>query len=324
VNPGAAEWPELAPAHGRAPEAPIGLATCSNCGQGMRPLALPAHYGRQVEVDVCGRCHLLWFDGLESVHLTGAGILALLRAMQEAQDGLHQRLRGYPTCPRCDARLAWANNQTTHGPTGHHECPRGHGALQSFSLFLAEKGLVRPLYRPELEQLNLRPDVRRPWNCINCGAAVQPQEREACPHCAASLKVLDLRRLVQSVDRQAGAGGGLAVPPARQRRFDCLHCGGSIDPAREARCSHCTMPYPVTDLREALELLAPLADAIEAGAPTAAHRLQRLTESLDGAPVLPRFGFGIAGAPAWLFAAGALFMALVGGLLLWSSWRWLG
>jgi hypothetical protein len=40
--------------------------------------------------------------------------------------------------------------------------------------------------------------------------------------------------------------------------------------------------------------------------------------------VLPRFGFGIAGAPAWLFAAGALFMALVGGLLLWSSWRWLG
>lgn len=145
----------------------------------MQALHLAGHQGREVQVDLCADCHVVWFDGTESVRLTGRGVLDLLRAMQAAHAQPHQPLRSRLACPRCATELKRAQNFTTLGPTAQHECPRGHGAAQSFSLYLAEKGFVRPLYRPEVEQLRKSPQDRQSFACLNCGAAVDPRQPES-------------------------------------------------------------------------------------------------------------------------------------------------
>jgi hypothetical protein len=262
-------------------------ARCPSCGKPMQPLPLTAHYGREVEVDLCGDCHLLWFDGHESVQLAGRGVLGLLRAIEATHGHAHVPLKSIMECPRCDTRLQRSANITALGPTAHHECPRGHGAAQSFSLYLAEKGFVRPLYRPEVEQLRKRPHERQVFLCVNCGAALDPREREACSHCASPVRVLDVLPLLRAVDRQTGqlAAGANTTAGLPHAQFACPHCGQAVDPARERRCSACAMPVALTDLRQAMAFLEPFVPAIEAEAPTREHRLQRLADSLDAAPV---------------------------------------
>ena len=59
----------------------------------MQGIALEGHYGRTVEIDRCARCHLVWFDSVESVRLAGTGLLALLSNLAEAQSEPHVTLR---------------------------------------------------------------------------------------------------------------------------------------------------------------------------------------------------------------------------------------
>ncbi len=246
---------------------------CPSCRQPMRVLDLSAHYGRKVEVDLCAGCHLLWFDGVESVNLAGRGVLHLLRAIQESHGEAHQPMAGVLACPRCSGKLLRSANLTALGPTAHHECPRGHGAAQSFSLYLAEKGFVRPLYRPEVEQLRLRPHERQTFFCVNCGAPLDPRERDACSHCASPVRVVDVLPLMRAVDRHTGhlAPGATTSAGLPFTQFACPHCAGPLDPARERRCPACAMPIAITDLRQALALIAPLAAAVETGQVTAEH-----------------------------------------------------
>ena len=291
----------------------------------MAPLRLAGHYGRQVEIDTCAACHLLWFDQHESVHLTGRGVLDLLRAIDAAHGQAHVPLAGTLACPRCASRLQHAANLTSLGPTAQHECPRGHGAAQSFSLYLAEKGFVRPLYRPEVEQLRKRPHERQVFLCLNCGAPLDPREREACSHCASPVRVIDVLPLLRAVDRQTGvlAAGRSTSEGLAHRHWACPHCGGPVDPARERRCGHCTMLVAITDLKQALAWIEPLVPAVEAGVPTSEHRLRRLAESLDGAPVglppsRPPQGYQL---PPWIYLAGAAFMLALGSFIVWWSRR---
>ena len=288
----------------------------------MRTLELPTHYGRTADVDVCAHCHLAWFDGMESVNLAGRGVLELLRAIQASHGGLHNPLVAQPKCPRCGTQLKWAQNLTMHGPTAHHECPRGHGALQSFSLYLAEKGFVRPLFRPEMEQLRKRPEDRQDFLCVNCGGKLDARHRDACSFCGSPVKVVDLPRLVRAVDRQTGAAAkaDLPAPAARPVPLACSKCGGAVDALRERRCSHCAMPIVVTDLAHALSVIEPFVPAIEQGAPTSEHLSVRLAESLDTQPRLPKFGRRhFLETQWWIYFAGAIFMVGVGLLLVNSS-----
>lgn len=296
---------------------------CVSCGQPMQALRLAGHFGRGVDVDLCAACHLLWFDGLESVRLTGRGVLDLLRAIDASHGRAHEPLAARLRCPRCQAPLRRAENFTSLGPTAQHECPRGHGAAQSFSLYLAEKGFVRPFLRPEVEQLRKRPHERTAFLCVNCGAALDPRERDACSHCASPVRVLDVLPLMRAVDRQTGqlAQGPSTLQGLPPRAFPCPHCGGTLDPARDRRCPACAMPVALTDLKQALALLEPLVPAIEQGVVTAQHRLRRLEETLDAAPrgvpqARPATGYQL---PAWVYAAAALFMLVLGVLLVWSS-----
>ena len=64
----------------------------------MRRLGLADHYRRQVDLDLCADCHLVWFDLSESARLGGPALLeaaALARLHEfdpQGQSGLVQRV----------------------------------------------------------------------------------------------------------------------------------------------------------------------------------------------------------------------------------------
>lgn len=260
--------------------------TCVNCARPMRYRELKAHYGRTVGIDLCGDCHVAWFDHYESVNLSGAGVLELLRAMDEGQRAaLHEPLRPHPGCARCGTRLVLAHDRTSHGPTSRLECPRWHGALQTFAEYLAEKGLVRPVAWHDLQEFQRSPAAKQ-LRCVNCGAAFDAKEKDACASCGSARFVVDLPLLVRAVDRQTGAVGE-EVPRAKQSQFNCPHCGGPCNPSRETRCSHCAMPLAVPDLASALAFLETYAPAIESGKPTPARVATRMTEAVGSRVYIP-------------------------------------
>jgi predicted RNA-binding Zn-ribbon protein involved in translation (DUF1610 family) len=291
----------------------------------MQQLQLSGHYGRRVEVELCSPCHVLWFDGLESVALTGRGVLDVLRAVAASHGNAHVPLSSRLACPRCRTALLRSANLTALGPTAQHECPRGHGAAQSFSLYLAEKGFLRPLYRPEVEQLRKRPGERQAFACLNCGATLDPREREACSFCASPVRVVDVLPLMRAVDRHTGqlAAGANTSEGIAHSQFLCPHCGAPIDPARDRRCEACAMPVAITDLAAALALIEPLVPAIEQGKATPEYHKRRLAEALDGAPVgviasRPAQGYQL---PLWVYFAAIAFMLGLGLFLVWWSKR---
>jgi Zn-finger nucleic acid-binding protein len=108
-------------------------------------LRLAGHYGSVVEIDLCGPCHLVWFDVVESARLAGPGLLALIGAMAAAQALPHQPLRPDLACPQCRTAVRTVHNRTRWGRSLQLECPQHHGAWQSFGEFLNEKGLLRPM-----------------------------------------------------------------------------------------------------------------------------------------------------------------------------------
>ncbi|MBC5765964.1 hypothetical protein [Ramlibacter albus] len=288
---------------------------CVNCTQPMQLVALAGHYGRGVDVDMCGPCRLVWFDNLESVNLNGPGTLQLLRAIDAQRGELLNALGGTDLpCPRCTARLKVVRDLVSHGPVGRLECPRGHGALQTFSQLLAEKGLVRPLFRPEVEQLQRSPATGLVFHCVNCGAEFDPRVREACSFCGSPRLVLDLQRILHALDRQTGVVDSSVGGPPRQVQFTCMHCGGAIDAARERRCSHCAMPIAVTDVAEVLRLIEPYAAKIESGEAAPAHRAVEVAEVSDGRPHLLPMGLerNPLGPPWWVYAFCAVVAAGAG------------
>ena len=59
-------WPEPERARWLPRRTAKGTVACGNCHEPMQRLMLPGHYGRTVEVDLCGHCHLVWFDLTET------------------------------------------------------------------------------------------------------------------------------------------------------------------------------------------------------------------------------------------------------------------
>ena len=223
----------------------------------MDAVALEGHYGQAIEADVCGFCHLVWFDAFESVRLSGLGWVRLLRHMQAAvrpdTAASHGALRSDLGCPRCGTALKPVHNLTRFGRFAALECPRQHGHIQTFSLLLAERGLVRPLVARDLQLLR---DERRSPACLNCGAPIEAAQ-EACSHCASPLVVIDMPRLMNALLVRHGE----PVPEAMAQRiaWTCRGCGAPLDPTLESRCGHCGHVVVVPSLID----LRPLLDAVE-------------------------------------------------------------
>ena len=224
---------------------------CTQCKAVLQPITLEGHYGQQHEVDLCPNCHLVWFDALESVRLSGLGWIGLLRQMHAVMGTPEPRVLKMPlACVRCSAELKPVHMLTRFGRSAAHECPKGHGHFQTFSLLLAERGLVRPLSPRDRRTLQTE---QRPLTCLNCGAPVPPGKGDSCDHCASPLVVLDLQRLMASVMVRHGLP--LPADDASHVSWSCRACGDAVDPTAMTGCARCGHTVLAPSLSDAMPLL---------------------------------------------------------------------
>ncbi len=229
--------------------------SCPCCQAPFELVELEGHYGNKVQVDLCAVCHLIWFDAFESVRLSGLGWVELLRKMMVCPRST-QVVPATLACIHCSRPLKAVRNLTRFGRTAAQECDRGHGQVQSFSLLLAERGLVRPINTRDHQALALD---KRELTCLNCGAAGHhPAADNICLYCKSPLVMVDLPRLVSAL-LVRHAETVVVTDSARQLALGCRGCGQAIDPTRELRCSHCDLVVVLPSLTE----LRPLLDKIE-------------------------------------------------------------
>jgi len=255
------------------------LTTCGNCRQPMQPLALPGHYGRGVELDLCRACHLVWFDQTETARLNGPALLELIGQMAAAQTLPHELLRAGAGCARCSGALKTVHNQSRWGRSLQLECVKGHGAYQTFAQFLQEKGLLRPMSRIDRTKLV---EARGHIDCVNCGAALG-RDDEQCSHCLSVPSLLDVARLARALDPE----GAIDAQPvhstsARQAAMQCAACGAALPKAEALQCAQCGATLAISRLADAHASVQALAPALRAHATQPApHIVKRRLEALD-------------------------------------------
>jgi Transcription factor zinc-finger len=226
---------------------------CTSCQQPLKALALEGHYTAQVRVDICTQCHLVWFDPLESVRLSGLGWVQLIRQMI-ASPALNAPLASQLRCVRCQSPLKPVRNLTRFGRTAAQECPQGHGQYQGYTLLLAERGLVRPIYPNDRRALR---EQGRSLACLNCGAQMEGTAH-VCGYCNSPLVLVDLPRLTAALSHRYGD----ALPidtPSLTLMLACIGCGQALDPTQDIRCGQCDQSVALPHLR----LLTPLLDCLE-------------------------------------------------------------
>jgi hypothetical protein len=247
----------------------------------MNEVVLEGHYGQQVTADVCGNCHLVWFDAFESVRLSGLGWVGLLREMM-ATPRASQSLPARMDCVRCHGALKAVRNLTRFGRTAALECARGHGHYQGFALLLAERGLVRSMNSRDLA--TLREENTDP-TCLNCGAPVDELPSAAsgqtpvCSHCDTPLMLFDLPRLTQAL---LVRHGDVLKPEetGQHLALACRGCGQPLDATQDTRCATCDHVVALPELSRIEPLLKQIEPILRSARPRQARpwgeKLQRM------------------------------------------------
>ncbi|XLZ71751.1 peptidylprolyl isomerase [Massilia sp. SR12] len=240
----------------------------------MRALDLSGHYQRRVEIDTCADCCLVWFDDTESVRLAGPGIAELVREIHGAMQagGAHAHavsLARVQKCPVCKAALKPVANLTRFGRTTQLQCPNSHGYYQTYILYLAEKGFVRPLAWSDIRAMLAE---GKEMFCAGCGCPLPARPHEACPACHSAVGIIDPSRLANAIAPEAAP---VQTAPAVDQH-KCQACGGALDPTRDIHCPHCQAPVRRNDTADAVAAAnaAATAAAQTASAPAAQPGLQ--------------------------------------------------
>lgn len=247
----------------------------------MRVLDLSGHYQRRVQVDTCTHCCLVWFDDTESVRLAGPGIAEFVReihgAMQAGGEHAHAvSLARMQSCPVCKSALKTVSNRTRFGRTTQMECPEGHGYYQTYILYLAEKGFVRPLAWADIRSLLA---AGKKLFCADCGYPLPDRPVDECPACKSAVEVIDPTRLAMAIDRHEASSVQAATAVDQHK---CHACGGAVDQSREIYCSHCHAPVLRHDTADAATAAAN-ASAMAQAAERAQRRRQEAAASASNA-----------------------------------------
>ncbi len=260
--------------------APALSSHCGNCRQPLQQLALPGHYGRSVELDLCAPCHLVWFDQTETARLSGTGLLELIGTMAHSQTLPHEPLHAEPRCPRCSGELKTVHNRTRWGRSLQLECRRGHGAYQTFAQFLQEKGLLRAMSHLDRAQLLQRAGR---IDCVNCGAALGAND-EQCSFCRSVPSLLDVARLARALDPEGAlAPQTVHATRAQQEALQCAACGAALPHEQSLACAQCGAILAISRLSDAHASVAALGPALRAHAQKPAPEVvQRRLEALEG------------------------------------------
>lgn len=184
---------------------------CPNCEKPMAALSLEAHLSVPIEINLCSACQVFWFDKYESLKLSPASTLQLMKLIGEqagpGSTGISTTLR----CPRCSTPLRPTNDiqRTTH--FSYWRCSNEHGRLIRFFDFLKEKNFIRPMSVQQIE--DLRKNVRS-VNCTNCGAPIDLATSSACTHCGSAISMFDMNQAQQTLQLLQKAAIPRPINPA--------------------------------------------------------------------------------------------------------------
>ena len=166
-------------------------------------------HGGVVELDLCFACQGMWFDPSENLKLAPAAVAELFRVLHERRDTPRQPLASTLGCPRCSGSLTTGFDVVRSGRYVTYRCAHGHGRFSAFSSFMIEKGFVRQLTRPEIDDIAQRVAVIQ---CTGCGAPVDLRKDHACPHCRSAFSLLDPKAVEQALQGYAKAATATANP----------------------------------------------------------------------------------------------------------------
>jgi Zn-finger nucleic acid-binding protein len=182
---------------------------CPNCHVAMQSMDFDRRLTGEVSVDLCFPCHVIWFDGLESVQLAPDGVLELFKVMHKRDQGERNPLQLPMGCPRCGSLLRKTEDLSKGGRFGYFRCVRNDGRLTPFFDFLREKQFVRDLTPGEIARV--RADVRE-VRCSGCGAPIDLGKDTCCPHCGAPISILDADAVEKAVRMYSTAAARRANP----------------------------------------------------------------------------------------------------------------
>ncbi|OYU46451.1 MAG: hypothetical protein CFE44_02060 [Burkholderiales bacterium PBB4] len=198
--------PDLKPHAARIP--------CPSCRNGMEVHVLPgvnALHGGTVELDLCFACQGMWFDPSENLKLAPAAVAELFKLLHAHRDAARLAVAPQLGCPRCKNPLTQGFDVVRTGRYITYRCANGHGRFSPFSSFMIEKGFVRHLTRPEVD------DIARAVgtiHCTCCGAPVDVRKDHACPHCRAAFSLLDPKAVEKALQGYAKASAATATQNA--------------------------------------------------------------------------------------------------------------
>lgn len=161
-----------------------------------------SNLGDTLELDICFACQGLWFDRHENLKLTPASVVQLFGLLHEHRTDQHQPLAERMACPRCTGALVKGFDVVRSGRYMIYRCARQHGRFSSFSSFMVEKGFVRHMTRPEIDDLAKRVGA---IYCTSCGAPVDIRKDHACPYCRAAFSLIDPQAVVRAMEGYAAA-----------------------------------------------------------------------------------------------------------------------
>ena len=179
-----------------------GPTPCPSCKAPMSIHPLASQDGRPLELDICFACQGLWFDPHENLKLAPASVVELFRLLHEQRDAPRHPLAAQLACPRCERPLEKGFDVVRSGRYVTYRCPRRHGRFSAFSSFMVEKGFVRQLTKPEIDDIAQRVAI---ITCTGCGAPVDIRKDHACPHCRSAFSLIDPQAVERALDGYASA-----------------------------------------------------------------------------------------------------------------------
>jgi hypothetical protein len=98
-----------------------------------------------------------------------------------------------------------------------YRCGRQHGRFSTFSSFMTEKGFVRHMTRPEIDDMAKRVGA---IYCTSCGAPVDIRKDHACPYCRAAFSLIDPQAVARAMEGYAEAGARAKLQAAQATPVD--------------------------------------------------------------------------------------------------------
>ncbi|MDM0046145.1 zf-TFIIB domain-containing protein [Variovorax dokdonensis] len=190
----------------------LATSNCPSCLHPMEAHRFATRNGGHVELDICFGCQGLWFDPNENTQLAPDAVLELFELLHRHRADAHAPLSDTLRCPRCRSVLSRGFDVVKSGRYVTYRCAKAHGRFATFSSFMVEKGFVRQMTRPEIEDLARRVDA---IFCTGCGAPVDIRKDHACPHCRAPFSLLDPAAVEQALQRHSSAAAKPGAQPSR-------------------------------------------------------------------------------------------------------------